>query len=360
MELYIYGEIGIDVTPEMIRDKVLNSQGDITLRVQSPGGYVFDGYAIYNILKDSKRVKEAYIDGLCGSIATLIVNSAEKVYMSEVGQYMIHNPWSQVQGEAKDMIKEATTLNKIKDVLANVYEAKTNKPKELIEKMMDEESYMNAEEAKELGFIDEIVHRSKMVAKIHTNKSKMAENEKEVTSLMQEIKNMLASLVKSKPKNMALELENGTKVFVETEDGDLVGKEVYLANEDGSATQEVAPDGAHTLADGRVIQVSEGIITAVEEPEMEDVAAMKEKIKQMEDELAQYKEKEEANANALAEMEAKNQELASVIETKLAEVQNMVIGKADVEKAKDISKTSNQENDPRVESFKKLFQNKIK
>lgn len=370
MDLYIYGEIGVDIRPEDVRLKLENTKGDITLRVASPGGYVFDGYAIYNLLKDSGRVKEAYIDGLCGSIATLIVNSAEKVYMSAVGNYMIHNPWSSVQGEAKDMIKEARTLDKIKDVLVSIYSQKTQKPKDIIERMMNDETYMSAEDALSMGFVDKIIDRSKMVAKIKHYNNMNSNDEKEVKGMFAEIKALLTGKSKKEqPKNMGLQLDNGQMIFVQTEDGDLVGKEVFLATESGEPTEDAAPDGTHLLTDGRSIVVESGVITAVEEPEMEDVEAMKKKMKEMEEELAGYREKDEAAQAALQDatqkaenLEAENTELKNTIQNKMKALEEKVFGNPEPAKVADAKDSKNTEPHP-MDGFanylKSTFKNRI-
>lgn len=160
-ELVLYGSIGDsywwdDVTPEKLNEE-LDQLGDITelkIRINSYGGSVSAGQAIYSALKRCKFKKIVYIDGIAASIASVIAMAGDEVYMPNNALIMIHNPSTYAYGESKDFIKEADTLEKHKQTIVNVYTAKTKLDEKRISKLMDEETWLTAAEALELGFID--------------------------------------------------------------------------------------------------------------------------------------------------------------------------------------------------------------
>ncbi len=169
-EIFIYGDIGEGFWSEGVGAKQfakdLKALGDvkkITLRINSPGGSVFEGLAIYNQLKAHKAEKEVYIDGLAASIASVIAMSGDKIHMPENAMMMIHDPSGLVMGSAEDMRKMAAALDKIKDGLVTAYR-RSGKTDEEIGQMMTDETWMSAEEACEMGFCDETITAMKVAA----------------------------------------------------------------------------------------------------------------------------------------------------------------------------------------------------
>ena len=160
-DLILYGDIGDswldDVSSKNIANELKNLDvSTINLRINSGGGDVFTAIAISNLLKNHKANIIAHIDGLAASAATIITSACDKVIMPKNALFMIHNPWTVVGGEAKDMIKTAEQLDKVKNSIINTYKSKTNLEIEEISKLMDEETWLDPYEAKEKGFIDEI------------------------------------------------------------------------------------------------------------------------------------------------------------------------------------------------------------
>lgn len=160
-DLILYGDIGEswldDVSSKNIANELKNLDvSTINLRINSGGGDVFSAIAISNLLKNHKANIIAHIDGLAASAATIITSACDKVIMPKNALFMIHNPWTVVGGEAKDMIKTAEQLDKVKNSIINTYKSKTNLEIEEISKLMDEETWLDPYEAKEKGFIDEI------------------------------------------------------------------------------------------------------------------------------------------------------------------------------------------------------------
>lgn len=171
----IYGEIVDermnDIETSAVSFKqALKDLGDvenITLNINSPGGSVFSGIAIYNMLKAHKAHVTANIQGLAASIATCIAMGADKVVMPSNAMMMIHNAWTLAVGNANDLRKQADDLDKINSTVFNSYLDKNpDIDHALLQKMMDEETWLTAEECKELGIVDEIQNATPVAAKI--------------------------------------------------------------------------------------------------------------------------------------------------------------------------------------------------
>ena len=163
-ELILYGSIGHDEDWDDISDKAfkqdIENLGDvenITLHINSPGGSVFSAVAIANTLKNHKAKVVANIDGLAASAATIITSACDVVRMPKNALFMIHNPITFAYGNNQDMEKTLDMLNKVKNSIIETYLYKANTDKETLSKLMNDETWMDAETAKEYGFIDEIL-----------------------------------------------------------------------------------------------------------------------------------------------------------------------------------------------------------
>ena len=170
-EIQLYGEIGsFGITAKDFATdlKNLGEVREITLRVNSPGGSVFDGNAIYNMLKQHPAKVTAYIDGLAASMASVIVMAADHVVMPENALMMIHNPWSMSMGDAEALRKDADLLDKVKTTLLLAYGRSMMTDQE-ISQMMDDETWLTGAEALEMGFADEVVEEVAMAASANFN-----------------------------------------------------------------------------------------------------------------------------------------------------------------------------------------------
>jgi len=163
-ELILYGSIGSDEYWDDISDKVfkqdIENLGDvenITLHINSPGGSVFSAVAIANTLKNHKAKITANIDGLAASAATIITSACDTVRMPKNALFMIHNPITFAYGNNQEMQKTVEMLDKVKNSIIETYLSKTKADKKTLSELMDNETWMDAETAKEYGFIDEIV-----------------------------------------------------------------------------------------------------------------------------------------------------------------------------------------------------------
>ena len=163
-ELILYGSIGSDEYWDDISDKAfkqdIENLGDvenITLHINSPGGSVFSAVAIANTLKNHKAKITANIDGLAASAATIITSACDIVRMPKNALFMVHNPITFAYGNNQDMKKTVEMLDKVKDSIIETYLNKAKTDRETLSELMDNETWMNAETAKEYGFIDEIL-----------------------------------------------------------------------------------------------------------------------------------------------------------------------------------------------------------
>lgn len=159
-ELYIYDVIDswFGVSAENFV-KTLNGidSDEIVIRINSPGGDAFDGRAIASAIKAHKSVITAKIDGLCASAATTIANACDDVQMAEGSFYMIHNAWTIGYGNKNDFRDTAEFLDKIDNAIAKDYANKTSLELSKIQTMMNEETWMDSDEALEKGFINKII-----------------------------------------------------------------------------------------------------------------------------------------------------------------------------------------------------------
>ncbi len=128
---------------------------DIELEINSYGGDVFAGIDIMNTLRAHGGNVTLTITGIAASAASIIAMGADKIRMFSNTQLMVHNAWTIVAGNAKELRKKADDLDSIGESVLASYthrvDAKT------VEKLLDEETYLSADKAKELGFVDEIV-----------------------------------------------------------------------------------------------------------------------------------------------------------------------------------------------------------
>lgn len=276
--IYIYNEIGsFGVTADQVRDQIQQNSGAdrLIIHISSPGGEVFEGWTIGNILKNSGKKVQCIIEGLCASIATYIALQADEVLIAETARFMIHNPLMGLEGDEHDMMSASKQLRTIKKDLVKTYQKKTGLDYQSLSDMMNDETWFTAQEAVSRKFVDGIVKPSKAVAKLDLNKINMKEEikeEKETSRLNKKLDEFIDKFEKwIKPKNegvvnVLLELQEGGALFIMSEDGDLVGKPAYVADADGNKTEEPAPEGMHMLADGRSITInSEGTVEGISE-----------------------------------------------------------------------------------------------
>lgn len=295
-DIQIYGGIGRErneVSFDNVKAQIdaNKSATELAVHIVSPGGDVFEGEAIYNLLKNAGKPVTTYIEGTCASIATLIALAADpgKLFMNKTGRFMIHNPkisGLNTQADARDLQHIGMQLDKIKTLLIDVSAKRTGISKEELWTLYDNETWMTADEAEQRGFVDKTIDAIKAVAKVDLTHYHMKDQ-----SLFTRFDNKLKAIMSFlRLKNEFTEtLADGTTIVVMSDDEDWTGKQVIY--EDGTPL----PDGNHTLATGKIITVGGGVIAEVKEAAPTDDAnkdqqPSPEDMKQIEDLKAQLAE----------------------------------------------------------------------
>ncbi len=170
-ETYIYGDIvsykwdDTDTTAKSFKED-LDSLGDIdtlNIYINSPGGSVFQGTAIYNIIKRHKAKINIHVDGVAASIASVIAMAGDTIFMPKNSMMMIHNPWTFAWGNANELRKQADDLDKIRESLIEAYLSKAGDKlsRETLIEIMDNETWLTAQECYDYGLCDELVEEKK-------------------------------------------------------------------------------------------------------------------------------------------------------------------------------------------------------
>lgn len=152
---------GDEITPAMFRDELSKISGNLTVWLNSPGGDCFSASQIYTMLKDHKGKVTVKIDGIAASAASVVAMAGDETLIAPTGMLMIHNPMTMASGNKADMEKAIKLLEEVKESIINAYARKTGLSRNKISKLMDDETWMNAEKALQLGFVDRILFDEK-------------------------------------------------------------------------------------------------------------------------------------------------------------------------------------------------------
>jgi ATP-dependent protease ClpP protease subunit len=157
-EILLFDYIGWPYNDPRDLIHALSDMGDVTVRINSPGGDVFDGAAIYNAFSSHKGTVTMRIEGLAASIASVIAMAGKKVQAYSNTMFMIHNSLTVVIGNQYELRDVADLLENVdNEVIIDAYQKKTKKSKKDLNEMMKDSTYMTAKVAKDHGFIDMIV-----------------------------------------------------------------------------------------------------------------------------------------------------------------------------------------------------------
>jgi ATP-dependent Clp protease protease subunit len=167
-DIYLYDFIGdswvgTDASAVVAQLNALKTK-KINLRINSPGGYVFEGFAIYNALVRHTAEVTTYVDGLAASIASVIALAGKKVVIAENAMMMIHDPWVMVAGDSAELRKQADILDQMKESIINTYVTRTGLDRMKIAQMMSDETWFTAQQAIDQKFADEIAVGMKAAA----------------------------------------------------------------------------------------------------------------------------------------------------------------------------------------------------
>ena len=147
-----------DVTPAAFKADLYAGKGPITVWINSPGGDCVAAAQIYNMLMEYPADVTVKIDGIAASAASVIAMAGTRVLMSPTSLMMIHNPLTIAMGDSEEMRKAIQLLDEVKESIINAYEIKTGLSRARLSHLMDGETWMNANKAKELSFCDEIMY----------------------------------------------------------------------------------------------------------------------------------------------------------------------------------------------------------
>jgi ATP-dependent protease ClpP protease subunit len=288
-----YGGINLkDVVNQINNNKEANR---LIIHVHSPGGDLWEGFAIHDALANSGKEIVTIIEGLCASIATVIALSGSRRMMTEHSEFMIHNPWAFSIGDSEDFKKLSETLSKDENKLAEFYAKHTNLSTDELLSYMHEETFFTAKEAQDFGFVTEIINTIKQVAKMSTPKKldkEQTEKLNGIQSLLQKVFNLLNPV-----KNLVIQDVNGTEIDfgdqVETEDQITVG---MTATVDGSPA-----NGDYTKQSGEVYKFESGKLTEIipKTSESEEMQQLKEENERLKSELAEAQAKNQNYENSL-------------------------------------------------------------
>ncbi|WP_421722447.1 ClpP-like prohead protease/major capsid protein fusion protein [Alloalcanivorax xenomutans] len=175
-ELLLYGVIGdwfdgldaATIVSEL--ESMSGENAPLPVRIHSEGGYITEGLAIYNALVNSPRRIDVRIDGIALSMASVVAMAGDVVRIPPNAYLMIHKPWNPIPGgDAEELRRCADVLDQFEDSLANIYSAKTGLDNGTIKAMMAAETWLNGEQAVELGFADELIEPVQAAAMANLN-----------------------------------------------------------------------------------------------------------------------------------------------------------------------------------------------
>lgn len=158
-EIIVYDVIGWPFVQAeaFVRDLSALDADHITVRLNSPGGDVFDGVAIYHALRQHKATVTTRIEGMAASIASIIALAGDEVHAYNATRYMIHDPWVFAIGNQYDLRDTADILEKIGADMVDIYASHSKVGKRELKTMMKDEAWLTAKEAHERGFVHKVV-----------------------------------------------------------------------------------------------------------------------------------------------------------------------------------------------------------
>jgi ATP-dependent Clp endopeptidase proteolytic subunit ClpP len=269
-EIYIFDEIGAYgiTAQDFIAEMKEYKDTPVNLRINCIGGDVFDGMAMYNIIKKREAKTTAYIEGIAASMGSVIALAADEVVMAENSLFMIHNAWGGAMGGAEDMRKTASVLEKISNEIANIYKRKTRLSLDRITDMMDEETWLNAEEAYELGFIDSISDSIKVAAKYDVSKFKNITTEQIHNKLNINVNNKkMTEELKNWFNNKVDEIVNSVKGAENTSEDVVTEVNVMLSDNEEISNKLSSFEASVTDLNSKIVSLEEDLTSAKGENE---------------------------------------------------------------------------------------------
>jgi ATP-dependent Clp endopeptidase proteolytic subunit ClpP len=159
--------VGYEVTASGVSAELkrLAAGDDLTIRLNSFGGDVFDGLTIYQRVKEHKGRVTVMIDGIAASIASVIAMAGDEIVIAEHGEIMIHDAWTVAAGNASDLRSVADRLEAASTQIAGIYQRRTGRDMEQVRAWMASDFYFGADAAVANGFADRVMGGERMAAK---------------------------------------------------------------------------------------------------------------------------------------------------------------------------------------------------
>ena len=309
------------------------TENEVTVKISSGGGYVHEGMAIFNLLRNSKKTVRVEIIGQAYSIASVIAMAGDKIYIAKFADMMLHPAWTFAEGNAEDLRKTADELDAISKEIFNVYLTRSvaASNEAALKSYFDEEKYIKADECIALGLADGILEdqasakyltRYKAVA--YFDKPKSQENmttltKDEAKGMFDEFRNWIKATFTTKHKNASTPTTEGTLYY----EGDTLAVDIAVFSDEAMTVP--AADGTYNTNDN-VITVANGVVASIVEQAND---AAKQEIADLTAKLeAANAELQAANAERetlKAELETLNAKVGE-FDAKINELQNKVIG----------------------------------
>lgn len=305
--------------------KQLDNQGDydeIFVHIHSEGGVVTEGFAIHDFIRSQRKPVTTIIDGMCASIATVILLAGDTRIGTENAKPFIHNPWGMAGGDKEELRKYADELETIEEDIAEFYAKKTKLSKEEALDYMRNETYFTAAESLSNGFLTEINSVMRAVALLKSKTKKMAKDSDNKELNQEDVQGMFDGLF-DKIKNV---LKGKKEKIVNKIVTDAEGREILFPDVDDDSQEAVgdtatidgaAAEGDVLMPDGSTYVFANGELTEIKEAEgddvEDDVEALKAKITDLEEKL----EAANSSNNTLTEEIAQNKKEAKSVKNEV-------------------------------------------
>ena len=320
-DIYIYSEIGgFEMNAQSFIDEFKHLKNkDINVHINSLGGSVFDGLAIYTALKNHSKKVTTKVEGIAASIASVIAMAGDSIEIAENSLFMIHNPFAMAGGDATELRKTASVLDKIRDEIADIYAKKSKQDTETLVGLMDAETWFNSNETLELGFVNNVTGAVEIQNNYDISKFSNITSEK-INSIINSNKNY----IKMEEKSFK------TEESVATENQSLLSKIKSLfqnaeGDEDDTPAEDVDWAKSYEELKDRVDNLENAIHDIEEKVGMKD----------------------EEIENAKSELETANTE----VENKEKEISKLKAGKTDVVAQGDPTINKNKDEDKNMAFF---------
>lgn len=271
-------------------DNLESDVTDIHVFINSGGGSVTEGWAIYDKLRASGKSITTIGEGIVGSIATVIYMAGTTRKLHENSKFFIHNPYWQANAatpmEGTDLIALGEDLINEQNKILEFYSNCTSTEISSIEPLMNKATDLTATQAVDMGFAHSIINEFvnlnhyKLVAMVDikdkTNKKQIQmDNTNEVLAAINKLGSMFSKAFKGKVLNMDVKAVNesgeAVQLFIESETEDLTGKKVYVVDADGNQVE--APNGVYVDEKGKSIKVEGGLVVEVMDNSLEEMKA---------------------------------------------------------------------------------------